>query len=105
MTWLAHLTVLEEEVQVGCVGPVFVDSLRRVVGDVDLPPFVTQGHPYQVRQGTFVVDEQHPDGRPVDAVHPGQLAQDRATGRVVVVHRRGRHRSIVAPPQATGQGS
>ena len=53
---------------------------RGVVGDVDLPALVLQRHPDQIRQRAFVVDEQHPDRRSVGAVHPGQLAEDGATG-------------------------
>lgn len=43
------------------------------MGDLDLPPFVLQGHPHQVRQCAFIVDEQHTNRGPVGAVHPRQL--------------------------------
>lgn len=81
---------------------VFVDGLTGVMGNVDLPAFVVQRHPDQVCQRTFVVDEQHPDRRPVGPVHPRQLTEYGATRcQIGFTNRRRRHLTIVAISQRT----
>ena len=84
----------------GGVGAVLLDGLTGVVGDVDFPALVLQRHADQVCQRAFVVDQQHPDRRTVDAVHPGQLSEDGATrSRALVADRQRAHLPILAIPQ------
>ena len=84
----------------GVLVAVLVDGLGGVVGDVDLPALVLQRHPDEIGQRAFVVDKQHSDRRSIRPVHPGQLAEDGATGsRAAVTDRRGGHLPIVTTSQ------